>query len=311
MKYLKLYKTLFSWAIVAVVIFFFAKTLQNNWNNLGEVSLKPDLLIVIAVILYVLSIVSSGILWGKIVDKLTKAQIPIREAIRVHLASWLLKYIPGQAGSLINKIAWGRQRKLDGKKITASFVYENVFLLLASTVPTIPILFIALGNKFSEGGTLFLPLLASIPFVAIVLSPWFFTKAINFFFKLAKKQKLSQQEMLNSKDNIKYFLLFIIPRIINGAAFVFVAESLINISASQYIVFGSLYVLAGIVGVLAIFVPSGLGVREAVIVLFASAYIPVEQAVILAIVSRFYATIADILAAVVYLLLKRTEGNTT
>jgi glycosyltransferase 2 family protein len=311
MKHLKLYKTLFSWAIVAVVIFFFAKTLQHNWNNLGEVSLKPDHLIVIAVILYVLSIVSSGILWGKIVDKLTGAYIPGREAVRVHLASWLLKYIPGQAGSLINKIAWGRQRKLDGKKITASFVYENVFLLLASTVPTIPILFIALGNKFSEGGTLFLPLLVSIPFVAIVLSPWFFTKAINFFFKLAKKQKLSQQEMLNSKDNIKYFLLFIIPRVINGAAFVIIAESLINISSSQYIVFGSLYVLAGIVGVLAIFVPSGLGVREAVIVLFASAYIPVEQAVILAIVSRFYATIADILAAVVYLLLKRTEGKTT
>ncbi len=254
-----------------------------------------------------LSIISSGVLWGKIVDKLTEANIPAREAIRVHLASWLLKYIPGQAGSLINKIAWGRKRDLDGKKITASFIYENVFLLLASTVPTIPILLVALGNKFRESGTLFLPLLIAVPFVAIVLSPWFFTKAINFFFKLAKKQKLKREEMLNSQDNIKYFLLFIIPRIINGAAFVFVAESLINISPSQYLIFASIYVLAGIVGVLAIFVPSGLGVREAVIVLFASAYIPVEQAVLLALVSRFYATVSDILAAMVYLYLKRTE----
>lgn len=307
MKRLKLYKTLFSWAVVAIVVLFFAKALQNNWNNLGDISLKPDLLIFIAVILYVVSIVSSGMLWGKIVDKLTVAQISSREAVRVHLASWLLKYIPGQAGSLINKIAWGRQRKLDGKKITASFVYENVFLLLASTVPTIPILFVALGNKFSEGGTLFLPLLISLPFVAIVLSPWFFTKAINFFFKLAKKQKLAQDNMLAGVDNIRYFFFFIIPRIINGAAFVFIAESLVNISTSQYLIFGSLYVLAGIIGVLAIFVPSGLGVREAVIVLFASAYIPVEQAILLAVVSRFYATVSDVLAGAVYIWLKRTE----
>lgn len=306
---LKFYKSLLSWAVIGVTLFFFAKTLQRNWDNLGEVSLTPDLLVVAAVILYVLSIVSSGILWGKIVKRLTGTSIPAREATRVHLASWLLKYIPGQAGSLINKIAWGRSRKLDGKKITASFIYENVFLLLASTVPTIPVLFIALGNKFSEGGTLFLPLLISLPFVGIVLSPWFFTKLINFFFKLVKKQKLGQKDMLGGKDNIKFFFLFIIPRILNGAAFVFVAESLINIPASQYLTFGSLYVLAGIVGVLAIFVPSGLGVREAVIVLFASTYIPTEQAVLLALVSRFYATVSDVLVAAVYLWLKRTEGK--
>lgn len=307
MKQARIYKTIFSWAVIALTVFFFAKSLQKNWDNLQGVSLTPDLLTILAIILFVLSIVSSGILWGKIAEQLTKTKIHTAEATQVHLASWLLKYVPGQAGSLLNKLAWSKKRGVDGKKVTASFIYENVFLLLASTVPTIPVLLISIGNKFKDNDTLFLPLLISIPFVVIVLSPWFFTKVINWLFKLAKKQKLAQEEMLSGKDNIKFFLLFIIPRIINGTAFVFIAESLINISASQYLAFGSLYVLAGIVGVLAVFVPSGLGVREAVIVLFASAYIPSEQAVLLALVSRFYATVADVLVAVVYLWLKRMD----
>ncbi len=308
MKKIARYRSLLSWVIIIVTVYFFAKTLKNNWDNLEGVSLAPDLLIVAAVILFVLSIVSSGLLWGKVAKKLTGARVSAAEAVRIHLASWLLKYIPGQAGSLLNKLAWAKQRNIDGKKITASFIYENVFLVLASTVPTIPILLIALGDKFSENETLFLPLLIVAPFVFMVLTPWFFTKAINLLFRLAKKQQLTQEDMLTGRDNLKFFVLFIIPRIINGAAFVFIAESLIGIPASQYLVFGSIYVLAGIVGVLAIFVPSGLGVREAVIVLFASAYIPTEQAVLLAIVSRLYATIADILVAVVYLWLKRSEA---
>jgi len=310
MKKISFYKTLFSWVVVGLTLLFFAKTLRNNWDNLEGISIRPDMYVLAGIILFVISIVSSGILWGKIVEKLTKIKLDSTESVRVHLASWLLKYIPGQAGSLINKIAWGRKNKIDGKKITTSFIYENVFLLLASTVPAIPILFIALGNKFREDSALFLPLLIAIPFVVVVLSPWFFTKAINLVFKLAKKQNLSERDMLSSKDNLRFFSLFIIPRIFNGAAFVFIAESLINLSPSHYLVFGSLYVLAGIVGVLAIFVPSGLGVREAVIVLFASAYVPVEQAVLLALISRLYATLADILVAAIYLWLKHGGKKT-
>src|SRR5690606_22500625 len=123
-------------------------------------------------------------------------------------------------------------------------------------------------------------------------------------FKLLKKQKLSSEELLGSKDNIMFTVEFILSRIINGTAFVLLAISLLGIATSMYVTFGAIYVLAGIVGVLAIFVPSGLGVREAVITLFASAYVPVEQAIALALVARFYATIADLLVAVLFVCIK-------
>lgn len=301
---IKKFRPFIAWIIIAITAYFFAKSLANNWESIKDISLKPDIWIILSLIFFVVSVVSSGWLWGKIVSSLVDRKVSNKEAIRVHLASWLFKYIPGQAGSLINKISWGRKKGYDGKKITASFIYENVYLLLASTVPTIPILFVTHRSQFSEKGNLFVPLLVAVPFVLIVLSPWFFTRTINLVFRFAKKQKLKQSEMLKEKDNVKYFLLFIIPRIFNGLAFVFIAESLVGIPLGQYAAFSSLYVLAGIVGVLAIFVPSGLGVREAVIVLFASNYVSTEQAILLALVSRFYATLADVMVAALYLVLK-------
>ncbi|NTW42780.1 MAG: UPF0104 family protein, partial [Cellulomonadaceae bacterium] len=57
-------------------------------------------------------------------------------------------------------------------------------------------------------------------------------------------------------------------------------------------------------GILAVFVPSGLGVRESVFVLIATAYMPVEQAIVIALLARLYSLIGDGVVALVYAVLK-------
>lgn len=296
------------WLVIAAVAILFARTLHANWGNVEDLGLQLDLFVMFALVCFVLAVVVSGLGWGHIVHRLTGIRVLPADAIKIHLASWLLKYVPGQAGSLLNKLAWAKKEGIDGKKITASFIYENVFLLVASTIITVPILFMALSGQFIEGMSLFIPLLISLPFVALILTPKFFAFLLNQLFKILKKKKLERSELLTARDNTRFVLEFTVPRIITGAAFVLIAISLIGIPTSQYIIFGAIYVLAGTVGLLAIFVPSGLGVREAVIVLFASAYIPIEQAVALSIVARFYATMADGLVALLYIILKAKKG---
>lgn len=309
MKIFTRHQKLIAWVVIIATGYFFAKTIQQNWNNLENIDLKPDFWILLAILSYAVSVICTGVVWKDLLGRLSESKVKTKEAVAVQLASWLFKYIPGQAGSLLNKLAWAKSRQIDGKKVTASFAYENIFLLLASTIPTIPILFVALSSKFAEGQSLLLPLLITLPVVFLVLTPRVFTGSINTLFKVAGKQKLRPDEMLSASQNLEFFIKFLIPRVFNGAAFVFVVESLIGLDPSQYLVFASIYILAGIIGLMAVFVPSGLGVREAVIVLFASAYMPAEQAVALALVSRFYATLADILIAAIYLGL-RMEART-
>jgi glycosyltransferase 2 family protein len=92
---------------------------------------------------------------------------------------------------------------------------------------------------------------------------------------------------------------------LNGAGFVLIVSSMMTISPDMYIGLGATYILASIIGLLAIFVPGGLGVREAIIVLVLSVYFPVEQAIIVALVARFYATISDLGVGLVYLILNK------
>ena len=75
----------------------------------------------------------------------------------------------------------------------------------------------------------------------------------------------------------------------------------------MYVAIASSYILASIVGLLAFFVPSGIGVREAVIVLTLSTYFGVEQAIVLAVVARLYTTIADGLLFLVYIVIKSRQ----
>jgi hypothetical protein len=224
--------------------------------------------------------------------------------------SWLMKYIPGQAGSFLGKIGWAKQQQIDGKKITASFIYENIFLLLASVIISIPPLFVVFGTRFTDSTTMIIPLLLSVPVILFILKPSIFQKIINSAFKLIKKGKLSNDSLLSYKDSLMFTVEFILPRLVNSLGFVLLAVSLLGIPTSQYIIFGSIYILAGIIGILAVFTPSGLGVRELVIVVLTSNYIPTEQAIALSLVARFYATIADLFIIGLYYILKpRRKGE--
>ena len=62
-------------------------------------------------------------------------------------ASWLLKYIPGQVGAVVNKVLWAGKKGVSRSLVIVTFIYENVFLQLASIVPSVAILLVSLGGE--------------------------------------------------------------------------------------------------------------------------------------------------------------------
>ena len=89
------------------------------------------------------------------------------------------------------------------------------------------------------------------------------------------------------------------PRLLNGAGFVLVAAAIAPVTPDDWALLGAIYVVAGAIGILAVFVPSGLGVREGVIVVLASPIIGASAAIFAAILARLIATAADALVALV------------
>ncbi len=292
---------LLPWIVIGIVVYFFAVTLSRNWDKVAAVSLEFSWLHVLASLCFVGAVVVSGLLWGKLLGRLSSVQISTRDAIRIHCASWLLKYVPGQVGSLVNKLLWGTKQGISKKTVTASFLYENILLVLASAALSLPVLAL-FGQQLGSDGSLFLPLLFILPLL-IVLRASVFYGVLNYILRLVHKAPFSKTDALSTRGLAMYFVGYLIPRLLNGIGFVCVAAALFSVTPDMYVGLIAIYALAGVIGLLAIFVPSGIGVREAVIVALASAYFPTEQAIILSLVARFYATIADIGVGAVYLVL--------
>lgn len=294
--------------VVGVVGVLFARSLANNWEQLRAEQLRFSPWWILATACFAAAVAVTGSAWGRIVRWLDpSASFSAREAVAVQCLSWVLKYIPGQVGSVTNKVLWAGKKGISRTLVLISFVYENVFLQIASIVPALAILLVSLGpGVFGENATLLLaPLLVLIP-AAMVLHAPTFRRILELPLRRILKRSVPKEYFLSSGRAALSALEFVLPRIVNGIGFVLIAQTVSDITPAHWLPFGAAYALAGAVGILAILVPSGLGVREAVIVLVLSQYIPAPEAIVISLLSRLLATIGDAVVAGVYLVVRRT-----
>lgn len=289
-------------AVLTTVGLLLGRALVDNWAEVQAQSVRFTWPMVAAVLVFAVAVPVSGLLWGQIVNRLSNGpRAGRREAMAVHSASWLLKYIPGQAGSLLNKLVWGKDKGFSRTLIVITFIYENIFLQLASIVPSVIVLLVVFGSAIfeSNAATLVLPLIALIPLIAL-LDRRIFHRLMAILSKRMLKQELPEEYFLPTRYTALYLAEFLIPRAINGVGFVFVAASFMEVPATSWLPLAATYVLAGALGILAVFVPSGLGVREAVVFIFALQFVTPAQAVLLSLLSRLLSTAADLVVALIY-----------
>ncbi|MEV8266687.1 lysylphosphatidylglycerol synthase domain-containing protein [Microbacterium sp. NPDC076911] len=294
--------------VVGVVGFFFARALIDNWAQIQAEHLTFDWLWVVAAIIFAIAVPLTGLLWARVVRALSPvAHVTVAEAVAVQSASWLLKYIPGQVGSVANKVIWAGRKGISRTLVVISFVYENVFLQLASIVPSMIILMLSLGAEIfgDNASLLLLPLLVLVPFGVVMYKP-FFHKIVSVPARRALKQDIPADFFLGSWRAVLFTTEFIGPRAINGIGFVLICATITEVSPGEWLPFAAAYVLAGAIGILAFFVPSGLGVREAVIVLVLSQYMPAPEAIIISLLARVISTVGDGLVALIYVVVRRT-----
>lgn len=293
--------------VLGVVAWFFIRSLADNWDAVRQIDIAVNAWSVGSVLLFGAAVVLTGLLWGHMVARLGRTTVPAADAVRVQCASWLLKYVPGQVGSVANKVLWAGDRGLSRTLVVITFVYENVFLLLGSIVPAGVILLLAgafEATDLDSAASTLLPVAAAVVPLVLLTDRRVLRRGINLLARRVLKRDVPHEYFLGSRDAFGYQLAFLVPRVVNGVGFVMVAVSFLDVSPEAYLPLAAAYVLAGAVGILAVFVPSGLGVRESVVVLLATPYLPVEQAIVLALLARLYSTAGDLVVAAVYGVLK-------
>ncbi|WP_020668869.1 lysylphosphatidylglycerol synthase transmembrane domain-containing protein [Amycolatopsis nigrescens] len=279
------------WVAIAVVIFFAAKSLIENWDEfwrtLQGIAWQSSVLSLVAL---VASIGVGVYAWQTIVDDLGKP-IGYARGAQINLVGSLGKYVPGSVWAYLLQMELGKKAGLARARIfTASLLHLGVGVVaaLVLSILAMPAVFANSPNAWW--------LLVLLPLGLAALHPKILSWGTSLVLKLLRRPPLDHQ--LSYKMIGKVFLALVGVYALQGVHLWLLANSVGAPGFNGFVLCVGAMAIAMTSGTFAFILPSGAGVREVVMVAVLTATaISGPQALAFALASRVMFTVADLLTA--------------
>lgn len=281
---------LITWArrlLLLALVVYAGYQLYTQWNEVSKTLLAlPWATLVASFACVFAGIFLSPLIWQIMLADLG-ARVKVRDAAKIYLVGQLGKYVPGSVVAFLMQMELAKSVGVNrARSFTASLLAAGL-AVVASLIAGMCAL-----PAFIHGNHELLWLFALLPIGLVALHPKILTWVVSRVLRLLRRQAL--------------------PHPINGIA---ITKS-VGIALGVYVVFGlHMYLLtsslhhgglttlvlclgamglAMTAGLVAFFLPSGIGARELVIVTALTTVMPYGQALALAVVSRLMFTVADL-----------------
>jgi hypothetical protein len=219
------------------------------------------------------------------------SEVPVRVAARIFFVGQLGKYVPGSVWPVVAQMELGAGYGLSRKVIgTASLLSLGIAVPVALAIGLL-----AVPALLSADGSAYLLLFLVLPLAGVLLSPPVLNPLLDRALRLARRQPLPQR--LTGATVLRVALYAAGGHLLLGLQTYLLARDLGASGALLLPLALGAFALATSAGVLALPVPAGAGVREAVLVVSLSPVLPVGQSLLLALVSRAILTAGDLSAA--------------
>lgn len=234
-----------------------------------------------------------------------------RQLAYVYAKSWLGRYIPGTAPWILGKIYFASRHGIPREKLAVSSLLEGALEVV--TLLALSFLMLLLDNRFDviSGPTrLFMGI--AIVICVIAMLPAVFNRLILLAYKLLRRRTLSSEHLATSRTVASGAALYVVGSLLSGLALFFIAKG-VYLPLSYHDMFFIIGAsnLAGALGMLAIFAPSGIGVREGVQLVLFSALMPKSIALVIVVVSRLWSVVIDfIFFGIARLLVDKADSPT-
>ena len=275
--------------IALIILFFIAKYIKSNSNSLKEFKFQINYYyLIISSIILILYIFNQFVLWYYI-TKLNKCNLSFSTSIISRAYSEFGKYVPGKVfGYAMLLYVYSKENK-SKVQLTFSMFFELLSSVLAAALIFLFSIFFTDIHEFQKYRLVSLILLVVF---FIVIHPKILNYFSAIFFRITKREPVNLS--LSYLQIIKLISLYVVNFMLFGVAFVLFIKSIYSISFSDYLFITCTTAAAGLIGLFAIFVPAGLGVREGVLVFTLSFIMPPALAGIIALTSRLWLTFAEV-----------------
>jgi hypothetical protein len=277
---------------VAVVAFCVIYAARLEWGKLSALrfSLPSMLLSLLAGVCYLFL---SSVIWIRMLFRLNPAVRASWDLLAVYAKSWMGRYIPGKVVWIAGKIHFASRYGIPVSQLgVTSFLEAGVQMATQLIISLAIILFDGHFGMLPDGIRI-LTIFAILGLV-IALSPPVFNYLTSLFLRIAKRSTGHNIRVTWSAIG-EMTGLYSVGYLLLGLTYFFSLKSFMPTLSPSLFAFTTAGIsIAGTMGILALFAPSGLGVREGFIVLFLSLALPMELAVVSAIVLRVTALIMDL-----------------
>lgn len=293
-----------SYTIVVGVLYFLLKHLIKNWQEVGQFDFSFNYFYLIAsVILLGTALLTMAFIWELILKRLEPdKKIAQRDIFFTYILTEFGKYLPGKIWSIVGKIQLGARYGLMKRNLLIASFLNSVILLIDT------LLFGGLIIIFYLSQITLYAYVAFILFILtclILIQPKIFYPVLNWIFRKIGKADIKFQKILNFKNILKIIAGCLIVTILYAVSFACLVASLTNITWVNLPAILSIFPLAASLGVLVLFAPSGLGVREGVTVGILQLFLPVSVAILIAMIARLWTTLTELLVlGITFILVK-------
>jgi len=301
------YTKFFSWAILIAIFVYLGKMVWGNWNEVKEASftLRPLYLIasaIFSVLWYLIQIWA----WYQITLKLGIA-VSLPETLASWFYSQLGKYLPGKLWLFLGRFYFYDSKGKSRKGLTVALYFETATLVMAAGfVFLISVLLFRELDFFYLG----IPSVGLIPIYILALlflHPKILEKIFNRILGLLRREPVAIT--ISYSEILRILGVCVLSWVAGGIGFYFFMDGVFPVSSKYFLFLTGALAFSSTLGLIALFAPSGLGVREGALVYLLSFIMPGSVAVIISILSRIWMTFIEIgLIGVVYLLGKVLKG---
>ena len=295
------YLRILQWVIVGAIFVFLGKMVWDNWNQVKGAAFTFEILpLVLSTLIFAFSYFIQIWAWYLITLKL-KIGISPSETMKSWFYSQLGKYLPGKVWVLLGRYYFYESKGKSRGRITIALYLEVVTILLAAGFLTvIGTVSLKEANPFRSSMEIWwmFPLLL---LVFLSIYPKFLQKILNWILLLFRKEPVILS--ISYRDISWILLVCILSWTIGGIGFWIFVDSIFAIPSQHILFLTGALALSSTLGLIALFAPSGLGVREGVLVYLLSYLMPGGIAVIISVLTRIWMTLIEIgLVGMVYLI---------
>jgi len=302
---------IFKYLFLVLVAVFLIRYFKNNAADFASRIKSIDRTVFISAVLVFFVYKFMHALLFHYITVLNDCDIDWKDAVIAFLFSILGKYIPGKVFMLLARIPPYAERGRSVRKVTVCFFLENLCTLLgAAFLFILSLLFMPASFREQYSWVVWAAIGMIIVFL-ICLNP----KILNFFLRIAGKLigKKDMEISITYSQMLKVVFLFMLNWLVNGVGFYLICRSICPEVTLNYLFFvAGLFGLSVVIGILALFAPAGVGVREGILIAGLVLIISRADADAISIVARLWMTVSELImiaaAAIINVIRKRKKA---